>query len=305
VSFFSPSSGAAVRLGEVFGIQVRVHYLWFVMPLLLVPVAQEPLRILVLLLATFGAVFLHELGHSLVAQHFGIRVLDITFWPLGGMARMTEIPENPKVEGLIAVAGPAVNFLLAALSMLAMLAFGLAGLELPAMAAFGFIWINLVLGVFNLVPAFPMDGGRILRAFLARKRDWVTATEMAVKTGRIVAIAMIVLAFVSRSSSFCVIPLIAAFVWFAGGQELLAVRLRHGLSPFRNLFGGDATGAGPSARPGGPGGAWSRARDAMRAGSDGRAERPTGREPDVRPGGFSDADIAEMERYRGRIRPPE
>jgi Zn-dependent protease len=309
VSLFSTSSGSSLSLGRVFGIQVRVHYLWFLVPLLFVQLGN-PIVGLLVLLALFGAVFLHELGHSLVAQHFGIRVIDITFWPLGGMARMTHIPEDSKVEGLIAIAGPAVNFVLASLSLVAAMLFAVAGLDSMAAAAALFIKINLVLGVFNLIPAFPMDGGRILRAFLGRKRDWVTATEMAVKTGRYIALAMVVFAL-TRPTQLCVVPLIAAFVWFAGGQELFAVRVRHGLSPFGNLFGDDATGTGPSARPGGPGGAWTRARQAFET-EGGPAVEPGPRRPEAWPApedrrelghpgrGFTDEDIDEMERFRGR-----
>ncbi|MCB0000786.1 MAG: site-2 protease family protein, partial [Anaerolineales bacterium] len=190
---------------------------------------------------------LHELGHSIVAQSFGIRVLDITFWPLGGMARMSQIPENSRIEGLIAIAGPAVNFVLAGASLTFLLLPGIAGSAVGDLALV-FLLFNVALGGFNLIPAFPMDGGRVLRAILGRKGDWVRATEGAVRVGRFFALLMFLSFFVTWNP---VLPLIALFVWWTGQQELLAVRLRHataGFGPF-GPFGAFGNFAGGPARP--------------------------------------------------------
>ncbi len=222
---------------------MRVH--WSFLALVLVLLSMTGPGGIPLLLLVFGSVFLHELGHSLVAMRFGIRVTDITFWPLGGMARMTEIPENPKVEGAIALAGPAVNFVLAALFGLTLLfspgagGAGLFGIGSPtgptgwAGLARWAIEINLLLGVFNLVPAFPMDGGRVLRAYLALERPWLRATELAVGVGRQLALATILASVIACPISFATgsqfpwtLPLIAGFVWVSGGRELWAVRMR-------------------------------------------------------------------------------
>jgi Zn-dependent protease len=176
-----------------------------------------------LVMMLFGVVFLHELGHSLVAQSFGIQVLDITFWPLGGMARMAELPEKPRIEGLVAIAGPAVN---AVLFTGGILFHFLLGVELVANSVPGyFVAINLMMGLFNLIPAFPMDGGRILRAWLARKRDWVEATELAVHIGRVFALGMIIFGYWLTGG--CIMPLIGAWVWWMGARELWYVRMRH------------------------------------------------------------------------------
>ena len=132
----------------------------------------------------------------------------------------------------------------------------------------------------------------------ACKRDWVRATEIAVKAGRYVALLMVIATFV-LPVRLCVLPLIAAFVWFAGGQELFAVRMRHGLSPFSGMFGDDVSGTGPSARPGGPGGAWTRARGNYAEEAYGPAQEAA---DDGSSRGFSEEDIEEMERFRGRWR---
>ena len=198
-----------------------------------------------------GLVFLHELGHSLVAQRLGIRVLDITFWPLGGMARMKQMPEDARIEGLIAGAGPATNLLLAAIGAAIALPIFSGQLQtVEELQSFSehpigmFIGLNLLLGGLNLIPAFRMDGGRMLRAWFARTRDWVSATELAVRVGQSLAFGMLIVGLVTFNCGWL---LIAAFVWWIGMQELIAVRLRHGASPF-------GPGRFSSSGPGGMGG---------------------------------------------------
>ena len=297
----------SLKIGTAFGIPIRIHWTFAILPSVLVALGTPFALAVLLIVVLFGCVFLHELGHSLVARGFGIRVLDISFWPLGGMARMSEIPENPRIEGLVAIAGPAVNFALAGLGVFALLLTQALGLS----AAFGpclwFTLVNLTQGTFNLIPAFPMDGGRILRAFLGRKRDWVSATEIAVKVGRVCAGLMLVASIVAMllAPSVCLLPLIAVFVWIAGARELLAVRMRHGMSPFGRAFPGAAgfgqpasatADAAPSEPPAG-------------AGSEepGAARRPLAWEPEAPRGGFSEDAVRWLERYRGRLRhpPPE
>jgi stage IV sporulation protein FB len=291
----------SIHIATVFGIPVRLHWMFLLMPYVLLS-AFTPAGAAFLLIGGFGSVFLHELGHSLMARRFGIRVLDITFWPLGGMARMSEMPESPRIEGLVAFAGPAVNFVLAAIAVAAIPLFGLAGLDAGARVASWFAVINVLMGVFNLVPAFPMDGGRILRAFLGRTTDWVTATEQAVAVGRFIAGTMLVLsiALFFTTYQFCLLPLVAIFVWFAGSRELMAVRMRHGQSPFGDLgrtrpFAASAEWFQEPPREPAP----------QRPEPDqGDARRPS--DWDVRParGGLTEEDVRALERYRGRLRQP-
>ena len=236
----------SIELGTVLGIRVRVHWLLVVLVLVLTFGAtvsgMGAFQVLALFALLFGTVFLHELAHCLMARRFGIRVLDITFWPLGGMARMSEIPEDSRVESLIAVAGPAINFVLAFLAapvwFWASLAAG-RGEATAFVTGLGwfsqtFVFINLTLGLFNLVPAFPMDGGRMLRAWLGRRGDWVGATERAVRVGRWFALFMVLAWLVLDMSAAPMLPLIGVFVWTSGARELAVVRARHAThrSPF-------------------------------------------------------------------------
>lgn len=282
------------KIGSVLGITVRVHWLFAVLIafVLLGPLGRDGSiargDLLLNLVLLFGVVFLHELGHSLVARRYGIRIFDITFWPLGGMARMSEIPETPRVEMWIAVAGPLVNFALALLALpvatwswLAASEIGAARwLDTLAQVSLYFLYINLALGSFNLLPAFPMDGGRILRAFLGRKRDWVRATELAVKVGRVLAVLMIAIG-VLLSGSTMMLPLVGLFVWFAGARELWAVRMRHGRLPF-GPFAGQPLAPQPAAGQ-------------APASGGSSAEAP-------RSGGLSESEIERLERFGGSLR---
>lgn len=283
----------SIKLGSIFGIAVRVHVLLLALGGLLL-LDQGPRGALGFAIL-FLVVLLHELGHSVVAQRMGVQVVDITLWPLGGMARMNAMPESSRVEGWIAIAGPAVNFALAALATVALFA----GLSLNAPlwlsdALAQFVQVNLALGIFNLVPAFPTDGGRILRAWLARKRaqraqrDWLRATEIAVRIGGYAAFLLSVLgcvlvfsapAFVFQGVALL---LIAAFLWWTGKRELFAVRLRHGGGPFEALAELLRRNAGARA---------------TRVGAEGDAPAPAASAT----AGFSEAQIRELERFHGRL----
>jgi stage IV sporulation protein FB len=289
-------------IARVFGITVRVHWMWLA---LLIGIAMfwpnEPFATLLNTLVLFAVVFLHELGHSLMAKYFKIQVVDITLWPLGGMARMTAIPEKPHVELLVALAGPAVNFALAALALAVMIARGALAdgelfqkltLSMTGVVAW-FFAMNLVMGVFNLIPAFPMDGGRVLRAFLAVFSDWLTATRRAVAVGKVFAVLMIVGGIVFPLGY--ALPLVGLFIWWQGSMELLAVRVRHGDipgmargGPRPTTFSVEKPVAKPDERPDDPSG----------------ARRPT--DPPIGParGPWSKEDIEKLENFRGRLRGP-
>ena len=237
----------SIRLFNIRGITLRVHVTF---PLILVWAALQfglfaglgttgaIFGVLVTLLL-FVIVVLHELGHSTVAQHYGIPVKDIVLLPIGGVAQMERIPEEPAQEFLIAIAGPLVNFVLAGLMILANLAFGLggnlgnplavlAGLGGISLASvFNYLFIaNLFLGVFNLIPAFPMDGGRILRALLATRLDYVRATDVAAVIGKLMAILLGVWGLFGGG---IFVILIAFFVFFEADQEGKMVKMRHTL----------------------------------------------------------------------------
>jgi Zn-dependent protease len=290
------------KIGNVFGIPVRVHGTFLLLVYLVTLLTHDPLEWLLWTAISFGCVLLHELGHSLVARAFGLQVVDITLWPLGGMARMSQIPENTRIEALIAIAGPAVNFLLAGGALLALTfswAAGLGGRTTEDFLSL-FVVANLLQGGFNLLPAFPMDGGRLLRALLGRKGDWLGATETAVRIGRWIAgllfLGSLVLLAVSPRAS-CTLPLLALFVWVAGTGELLAVRQRHGRSPFGGPAGGFRT-AEASSPPPPPAPSAPEPADGARRPAAWRREDVLGEQ------GFSDDAVRRIERFRGPLRPP-
>jgi Zn-dependent protease len=174
-------------------------------------------------LAIFGCVVLHELGHALTARRFGVRTRDIVLLPIGGVARAERIPENPRQEIVVAVFGPLVNFALAAVFALVLLARGWP-VDFENDFLFNLLAINLALGTFNLIPAFPMDGGRILRGALATRMDYLSATRFAKNVGQIIAILFVLVGFMD--SHFIMLPLIAVFVFFGAITEERMVRLR-------------------------------------------------------------------------------
>jgi Zn-dependent protease len=174
---------------------------------------------LVLISSVFGLVVLHELGHAMAARAFGIRTRDVTLLPIGGVARLERMPEEPRQEFWIALAGPAVNVAIAGL--LGIWLFVTAGSVGGGFAA-RLMSINLALVLFNLLPAFPMDGGRVLRAALARRMGTMRATEIAATVGK----GMALLFGIAGLFLNPMLILIAFFVWIGANQELLIARSR-------------------------------------------------------------------------------
>jgi Zn-dependent protease len=230
------------KLGTAFGIPLFVHSTFLLLPAWVLFSAWGGgagflLLALLLVPAVFGCVLLHELGHALMARHFGIATRDITLYPIGGVARLESTGTTPLQELCIALAGPAVNLalvvLLPALVAVAAVAGLLGGGELlsagsgllPLVAQFVFVlWLaNCVLLGFNLLPAFPMDGGRVLRALLARKVGNLRATEIAAPIGLGVALLLGAYGLYARAPF---LALVALFVAFAGQAELRALRRR-------------------------------------------------------------------------------
>ena len=198
----------------MFGFPIRIH-LSFLLLLGFVMLSMGGLVGLAVVLMVAGSVLVHELGHALVARHLGVPVAGIGLHFFGGAAELKGLARRPGDEIAIAAAGPAVSFALAGV--------GYALAALTGVRLFGwFSFVNLVLALFNLLPAFPSDGGRILRAWLARKRGLVRATDLAVKVGRVVCIA---LAVAGLFWSFQLV-LVAIVLWTFGGMDRLAARMR-------------------------------------------------------------------------------
>lgn len=217
------------QLGRILGIPTRIHAS-FALVLLWIGIstwsaAHSGLAVLFgvgFSLAVFACVLLHEFGHALVARRFGIETRRITLLPIGGVAELERSPQDPRAEMWIAAAGPLVNLgIAAALSLVGYASGVLTGVGLLTMVTTGLIWANLMLALFNMVPAFPMDGGRVFRAWATRRYGRVRATQMAAKLGRALALGFGIWGLVSSNP---VLVLVAAFVWFTAGRELDAVR---------------------------------------------------------------------------------
>lgn len=220
------------KLGTAFGIGIYVHWT-FLLLVGFVLVSNWDLggphlavHAVTVLLAVFGCVVLHELGHALMARRFGIPTRDITLYPFGGVARLARMSERPLEEFCIAIAGPAVNVVIAGLLfvVLAFLELPLkTGEELAAYLNGNYVFTlaitNVGLVVFNLVPAFPMDGGRVLRALLVPGLGRLRATEVAANIGAAFAVLLMVAGIWNP-----MFLLVGGFVLLAGRHELWAVR---------------------------------------------------------------------------------
>ncbi len=231
------------KLGQAFGIGIFVHwtFLLLLVYLFFANLGGGHLTLalfsVLMLGSVFGCVILHELGHALTARHFGIATRDITVYPIGGVARLERMSERPWEEFWIAVAGPAVNVVIALLLAGLLVLSGTAEFDglgaLPTATAIlsdpvvtaiqSLLLANVGLVMFNLLPAFPMDGGRVLRALLATWLGRLTATEIAAGMGVVMAIGFFLWGLYVGS---ILLMLIAVFVFFAGQRELAAVRFR-------------------------------------------------------------------------------
>lgn len=211
-------------IGRVAGIDLYLHPTFLIL-LAYSGATQGGLPAVVLISAAFGCVALHELGHALMARRFGIRTEDITLYPIGGVARLERLPKAPGAELLIALAGPAVNFAIAAALWPLIEPVGRSGAGASDFVA-SLAAINLGLGLFNLVPAFPMDGGRVLRALLSGWLGRGRATAVAAGLGRGLALAF---AAYSLARGHFLQAALAGFIYLAAGAELgrVAAEDRH------------------------------------------------------------------------------
>jgi Zn-dependent protease len=223
-----------VPIGSFAGIQVRIH-LTFVALVLLVAwssaaMGEDVVDAVGWLLIIFGCVVVHELAHSLVARRRGVEVHEIDLLPIGGVSQMDRMPERSDDELAIALAGPLASV---GIAVVAAAVAGVMGVDLLPVAPWSgaivarLVWMNLLLAGFNLVPAFPSDGGRVLRALLERDRPRVVATQQAAQVGRVIAVVLMV---VGALWSIWLI-VIGVFIWWSGRAEEAAVVVHDVLGP--------------------------------------------------------------------------
>jgi stage IV sporulation protein FB len=229
--------GGAFKIGRVAGIDLKVHWTFFLLLAFFALIGYQTsgsllgaLTATAMIVALFLCVLLHEFGHSLVAQRLGIRIHSITLLPLGGVSNLESLPEKPADEVGITLAGPLVNVVLAPIFFGVGLLFG-AVPRLPAelftgvgsVGQFFFYlgYVNVVLAVFNLLPAFPLDGGRVLRALLATRLGAPRATDISSAVGKLFAVAFF---FIGLLSGNLLLALVAVFIYFGASGEAQMVR---------------------------------------------------------------------------------
>jgi Zn-dependent protease len=213
------------KLGRVAGIDLFLHPSALLIFFLVSGAMPSGLETLAFVVALFASIVLHELGHSLMARRYGIETADITLYLFGGVARLQRMPRSAGPELLIALAGPAVNFAIAAV-LFAMMNLASVAVE-PSMFLGQVLLTNLILAAFNLLPIFPMDGGRILRALLSGWMGRLRATEVAAAIGRVVAVVGGIVFLLNGAWQLAILAL---FVYVAAGMELRQVRAE-GRSP--------------------------------------------------------------------------
>lgn len=225
------------KLGRIAGIELKLHptFLFLLLWVAFIGITNNGTTAtigldILFILALFLCVVLHEFGHALMARRFGISTQDITLLPIGGVARLERMPEDPKEELWVAAAGPAVNLLIGGVILAGLVLAGFFKQPLDLTIMLSNFWLrllsaNVTLVAFNLIPAFPMDGGRVLRALLATRMDHVKATRWAANIGRMFAVMMGIAGLFINPW----LILTALFVWSGAGTEARAVEVKAGL----------------------------------------------------------------------------
>lgn len=225
----------SLQVGSVAGIGIKLHWTFlllvagiFAYYLFQGNTVAAALVGVALVMAVFGCVVLHELGHALTARRFHVATRDITLYPIGGVARLQRIPEEPLREFWIAVAGPAVNVVIAAV-LVGVILFTGGSLSPEAFVSptenfvGTLLWLNVILVGFNLLPAFPMDGGRVLRSLLATRMDYARATQIAANIGQGMAILFGIVGLIGFNP---ILLFIALFVYVGAQQEAQQAMMR-------------------------------------------------------------------------------
>jgi Zn-dependent protease len=220
-------------MGKIVGIDFRIHVTFFLLLIFIYVSAlsqygpKSAFMAVLFICAIFACVLIHEIGHSLIARRFGKEAKSITLLPIGGVATMEEMPEKPQQEIVMSIAGPLINLAIAGILFLFVSQWqGIRVLTMypDSLSAFisELISVNIILAVFNLIPAFPMDGGRVLRGILALKMDYIQATSLAVSIGQGMSLFFIFFGLLFNIW----ITLIGVFIYIGAGSEKHEVMLR-------------------------------------------------------------------------------
>jgi Zn-dependent protease len=216
-----------VKIGRLFGIDVKMHltFLLLIGWVMFMYLNQgqslaSAIMGVLFLLAIFMCVILHEFGHSLTARKFGIKTRDIVLLPIGGVARLEKMPSNPLQELWVALAGPAVNIGIATVLFIYLKMISLAEPSQALTTSHSIFLervmiVNIFIVAFNMLPAFPMDGGRVLRAIMATRLDYGKATQIAASIGQTMAVILGIIGLFYNP----LLILVAVFVWIGAAQE--------------------------------------------------------------------------------------
>ena len=240
--------GRSVKLFTIFGFEIKLDISWVFIAVLIAwslaqgyfPSVYEGLRVqtywwmgIAGMLGLFASILLHEIAHSLVARIFGVEVKSITLWLLGGLAELSERPPSPRAEFFIAIAGPITSLALGALAYAAtQLLVDLPGLQSASAVLRYLFFLNVAVAIFNMVPAFPLDGGHVLRAIIwARKDDLFEATRIAARAGSTFGMVLIILGIlnvvITSSLNGLWLVLLGIFVRAAADSSFHALEVEH------------------------------------------------------------------------------
>lgn len=211
----------SVKIGSVWGIPIELHVTFILLMAFVFIFTYPDLYYFTLILFLFAFVVIHELSHSLVARRYSIKVRKIVLYPIGGVSEIEEIPDNPRIEWRMAVAGPLASF---AIGAVLFVSYAIVTLKLPNVFSIDLTRdltldlarLNIFLGAFNLIPAFPMDGGRVFRALLAERVKYADATRYAAFIGRLLGIFMAVIGIFYN----IFLTIIGIFIYIGANEEM-------------------------------------------------------------------------------------
>lgn len=242
------------KIGSAWGIPIELHITFILLMVVILVLSYPSLYLFLLVLFLFAFVTVHELAHSVVARHYSIKVRKIVLYPIGGVSEIEEIPENPSIEWRMAIAGPLTSFVIGAILLALNQVFSIqnpataltSSLQTTGNLVLDLAGLNLILGAFNLIPAFPMDGGRVFRALLAEHMRFTDATKWAAFIGRMFGILMVM---VGVFFDFWFI-IIGVFIYIGASEEaestivstaLARVRVKDVMQPEASAVSPDTT----------------------------------------------------------------